>query len=127
MRVPRNLAPRTTDTPVVIAIVDDGMRITHRELEAYYSARTDCRWHIMAPEGKVIRFQFDEIDTEAKTDFVFFFNGSGTRQDQLMAVFSGSDTPPDVTTWSNEVLVWFATDGQNQGRGWQVTYRFQNP
>jgi len=42
-----------------------------------------------------------------------------------MAIFSGSGTtPPELTTWSHEVLVWFVTDGQNQGRGWQMTYRF---
>jgi len=94
---------------------------------ADYAARTDCRWHIVAPAGKVIRFQIDEFDTEAKVDLVQFFNGSQTLQDQLMAVLSGPGTTPrELTTWSNDVLVWFVTDGRNQGRGWQMTYRFQD-
>ena len=41
-----------------------------------YSAGTDCRWHIIAPAGKVIRFHVDEFDTEPKVDQVQFFNGS---------------------------------------------------
>jgi hypothetical protein len=95
---------------------------------ADYAARTNCRWHIVAPPGKVIRFHVDEFDTEAKVDLVEFFNGSQTLQDQLMAIFSGpGTTPSDLTTWSNEVLVWFVTDGRNQSRGWQMTYRFQDP
>lgn len=32
IRVPDNLAPGITDEPFVIAVVDDGMRITHRDL-----------------------------------------------------------------------------------------------
>ena len=92
-----------------------------------YVAHTDCKWLITAPEGKVIRFQFGDFHTEARTDLLFFFNGSSTRQDELIAVFSGSDTPPEFTTWRNRVLVWFVTDGQNQRQGWQVTYRFQDP
>jgi hypothetical protein len=92
-----------------------------------YSANTECRWHIVAPAGKVIRFHVDEFDTEAKVDQVQFFNGSRTLQEQLMAIFSGpGTTPAELTTWGNEVLVWFVTNGTNQGRGWQLTYRFQD-
>jgi len=95
---------------------------------ADYAARSDCKWHIVAPEGKRIRFHVDEFDTEAKVDMVEFFNGARTLQEQLMAIFSGPGTTPrELTTWSNEVLVWFVTDGKNQGRGWQMTYRFVDP
>ena len=90
-----------------------------------YSARTDCRWHIVAPPGKVIRFQIDDFDTEAKVDLLSFFNGGATLQEQLIAILSGpGTTPKELTTWGHEVLVWFVTDGRNQGRGWQMTYRF---
>ena len=92
-----------------------------------YSPRTDCRWHIVAPPGKVIHFVVDEFDTEAKTDLLYFFNGSTTRQEQLMAYFSGpATTPPELVTWTNEALVWFVSDGKNQGRGWTMTFRFQD-
>src|SRR5712691_4083021 len=35
VRVPRHLAPRASQKPVVIAIVDDAMRITHRDLAGF--------------------------------------------------------------------------------------------
>ncbi len=112
---------RDTQEIVVEGTLADGSGSEH------YSAFTYCRWLITAPEGKVIHFQFDEFDTEARTDSIYFFNGSRTLQEELMAVFTGRNIPPELTTWSNQVLVWFVTDGQNQGRGWRTEYRFQDP
>ena len=88
-----------------------------------YAANSDCKWLIIAPPGKVVRFNFDAIDTESRTDLVYFFNGAGTHE-QIMAIFSGQEIPPELSTWSNQVLVWFVTNGQNQGRGWQLRYEF---
>ena len=91
-----------------------------------YSPNCDCKWLITAPPGKVIHLKFTEFDTEAKTDLLYFFNGSGTHE-KIMAVFSGPNIPPKLTTWRNQVLVWFVTDGKNQGAGWKAQYRFENP
>lgn len=100
--------------------------ITDGSGSAPYSAHSDCKWLITAPEGKVIRIKFDEMDTEANTDLVYFFDGLGTHE-KIMAIFSGGDIPPELITWGNQVLVWFVTDGQNEGRGWQANFRFQDP
>jgi len=89
-----------------------------------YSFNSDCKWLITAPEGKVIHIRFTEFDTEARTDLVYFFNGAGTHED-IMAIFSGAEIPPELTTWHNRVLVWFITDGKVQGKGWKAEYRFQ--
>jgi hypothetical protein len=91
-----------------------------------YSPNSDCKWLITAPKGKVIRFNFTEFDTEVRTDLLYFFNGKGTHE-KIMAVFSGPTLPPELVTWSNQVLVWFVTDGKNQGKGWKAEYRFVNP
>jgi len=91
-----------------------------------YSYNTDCKWLITAPEGKVIHFKFKEFDTEPKTDWVYFFHGSGTHE-KIMAMFSGPDIPPELTTWGNQVLLWFVTNGVQQNKGWQVEYHFQDP
>ncbi len=91
-----------------------------------YSPKTDCKWLITAPKGKVIHFKFTEFDTEAKIDLLYFFNGRGTHE-KIMAIFSGPDIPPEFTTWRNEVLVWFVTDGKNQGKGWRAEYQFVDP
>lgn len=60
-----------------------------------------------------------------KVDLLYFFNGAGTHE-PIMAIFSGPDIPPELTTWDNQVLVWFVTDGANQGKGWKAEYRFQD-
>ena len=40
-----------------------------------YSPETNCFWHIKAPPGKVVQFQFTEFDTEPSTDLIYFFDG----------------------------------------------------
>ena len=100
--------------------------LTDGSADADYSANTDCRWLITAPPGKRILFEFDAIDTEPRTDLIYFFNGAKTN-DRIMAIFSGRERPPALTTWDNQVLVWFVTDGRNQGRGFRARYRFVDP
>jgi hypothetical protein len=90
-----------------------------------YSPNSDCKWLITAPKNKVIHIKFTEFDTEGKTDLLYFFNGAGTHE-PIMAIFSGPDIPPELTTWGNQVLVWFITDGANQGKGWKAVYQFQD-
>ncbi len=89
-----------------------------------YAFHSSCKWLITAPEGKVIRFEFSELDTEARVDKVLFFDGEGTHE-PIMASISGPEIPPVFTTWNNQVLIWFVSDGQNQAAGWKVNYSFQ--
>lgn len=91
-----------------------------------YSQNSDCKWLITAPQGKVIHFKFTEFDTEAKTDLLYFFNGKGTHE-KIMAIFSGPNIPPELTTWQNQTLVWFVTDTKNQGKGFKSQYYFKDP
>ena len=88
-----------------------------------YSNGSDCKWQITAPEDKVVHFKFTNMDTEPNTDFVYFFNGEGTHE-KIMAIFSGQNIPPELTTWGNKVLVWFVTNGENQGQGWKGEFTF---
>ncbi len=91
-----------------------------------YAYNSNCKWLITAPEGKVIKFEFSEFDTEPKIDKIYFFNGKGTHE-PVMAIFSGPKIPPVLTTWEHQVLVWFVSDGKNQGAGWKLKYNFVNP
>ncbi len=91
-----------------------------------YTAHNDCKWIITAPAGKVIRFTFTLFDTEAKIDKLHFFNGESTNG-EIMAIFSGPTLPPVFTTWSSQVLLWFVTDGENEGQGWKADYEFTDP
>lgn len=97
--------------------------ITDGSDEENYTYNTSCKWLIKAPEGKVVEFEFEEIDTEVSVDKIYFFNGKGTHE-QIIAILSGSETPIVFKSWNNHVLMWFVTDRVNQGRGWKVKYSF---
>ena len=90
-----------------------------------YSFHSDCKWLITAPEGKVINIKFTELDTEPRVDLIHFFDGAGTHE-KMIAIFSGSKLPPELTTWRNQVLIWFVSDEKNQGKGWEAHYTFQD-
>ena len=91
-----------------------------------HSADSDCKWLITAPPGKRVLIEFDAIDTEPRTDLIDFFNGARTN-DRIMAIFSGQERPPAITSRDNRVLVRFVADGRNQGRGFTARYRFVDP
>jgi len=91
--------------------------------EALYSPQSDCKWLITAPAGKAVHVEFLEFDTEPNTDWVYFFNGSTTNA-PIMAVYSGPNIPPELTSWSNQVLIWFVTDSSRQAGGWKAAVKF---
>jgi hypothetical protein len=43
-----------------------------------------------------------------------------------MAILSGPNIPPKLTTWENKVLVWFVTNDANQGQWWQGEFSFMD-
>lgn len=87
-----------------------------------YANNSDCKWQLKVPKGKKIRIEFDGLDTQANMDFVWIFDGTATIPDYLLAKFSGTNIPPVITTSSNEVLIWFVTDGDTTGKGWKLKY-----
>lgn len=89
-----------------------------------YAARSNCRWFVRAPTGQRIRIRFDAFDTEARTDVLYFFDGATTRQDSLMAAFSGKEIPPVLTSWSEQALVWFVSSGDTEGQGFAGSIEF---
>jgi hypothetical protein len=90
---------------------------------AHYSPESDCKWYIKAPPGHVIRFTFLAFDTEKLVDKLYFFNGPDTSA-PIMGIYTGQDLPEKIVTWRNEVLIWFVTDSQNQGQGWEILFEF---
>lgn len=87
-----------------------------------YANTCNCKWLITVPEGKRIYLEFDEFSTQAKTDFVYLFAGDKALQENTMAMFSGPGKPPVIITPTNQVLVWFVTDGTVTAPGWQLQY-----
>ncbi|MGQ7846367.1 S8 family serine peptidase [Granulosicoccus sp. 3-233] len=98
-------------------IIEDGSG------ENDYSYFSSCKWQIIAPSGKRIRIEFTELDTEPRTDTIYFFQGEETN-DPMMAIFSGSDIPPILTSNTNKVLVWFLSNHEREYGGWKANVRF---
>lgn len=87
-----------------------------------YANNCNCYWKILAPEGFRIKIQLDYFDTQGKVDFLWLFDGQKTLPDNVIAKLSGKNTPPPLTSRSNEVLLWFVSDDQITGAGWQLKY-----
>ena len=87
-----------------------------------YANNCSCKWLITVPQGKRIRLEFPEFDTQAKIDFVWLFDGDETLPGNVIAKFSGPEIPPHVTSATNKVLVWFVTDGSVTRKGWCMKY-----
>ena len=87
-----------------------------------YTNFCSCKWIINVPQGQRVRFTFNKMDTEGNVDFVYLVDGQTAVPERIFAKFSGQNIPPVVTSRTNEVLIWFVTDGQTTGKGWQFTW-----
>ena len=98
------------NTPVVL---EDGSGAQE------YAISSDCRWLVKAPAGEHLRFTFEFLDTEPRTDLVYLFAGNGT-QAPIIAVISGTDVPEAIDAPVSEALIWFVSDLKNQGQGFRL-------
>lgn len=87
-----------------------------------YANKCSCKWIITVPAGKRIKFTFDRMDTQANTDFVYLVDGQTVVPENFIAKFSGQNIPPAVISRTNEVSVWFVSDSNSTGQGWQFHY-----
>lgn len=86
-----------------------------------YANNSSCKWEIEVAKNKRIKITFDEMDTEAKIDQVYIFSDFGT-ESPILAIFSGQNLPPQITSWTNRVLIWFVTNGSQNKKGWKLRY-----
>ena len=61
------------------------------------------------------------MDTEAKIDQIYIFSDFGT-ESPILAIFSGQNLPPQITSWTNRVLIWFVSNGSQNKKGWKLRY-----
>lgn len=87
-----------------------------------YTNECNCKWIIEAPQGKRIKLEVTAMDTEANVDFLWVFHGDASREENLMAKFSGNNIPPVITSPSNKVLLWFLANEEKTGKGWELNY-----
>jgi hypothetical protein len=68
-----------------------------------------------------ITLKFDNFSTQSGFDLVKVYKGATTSA-PLVATYSGSEIPPDLTVNHHEVLVTFETDATSTDEGWFITY-----
>lgn len=87
-----------------------------------YVFNSNCKWLIKVSEGKNIRLDFEDFDTQEEKDNLLIFKGNEALQENMMARFSGDKLPPSIVIYGNEVLLWFITDEKINGKGWRLKY-----
>lgn len=127
---PRRLLRYRTETIDFSREHGDGLRrvttegvIEDGSGERDYAYGTSCKWLFVAPPGHRVELDFLEMDTEGRVDVVHLFDGEHTLPERLMAMFSGHERPPRLTSRGEGVLVWFVSDRERQFGGWRARAR----
>lgn len=101
---------------------DEKGSITDGSGENNYANYSSCKWLITVADGKRIKFTFDQMDTQANIDYVYIVDGRSVIRENYIALFSGQNKPPIITSRTNEVLIWFVSDKTTTGKGWSFHY-----
>jgi hypothetical protein len=104
-----------------IRLTNKNGTITDGSGDENYANNSSCKWEIEVAKDKRIKIYFEEIDTEAKVDQIYFFSDFGT-ETPILAIFSGQNLPPQITTWTNRTLIWFVTNSSTNLKGWKLKY-----
>ncbi|XP_018534355.1 neuropilin-1a [Lates calcarifer] len=91
-----------------------------------YLPSQQCIWVIKAPElVQKIRINFNPFfhleGTGCNHDYVEVYDG-GDELSPTLGKFCGVAAPPQITSSSNQLLIKFVTDDENQGFGFSVGY-----
>ncbi|XP_040824205.1 cubilin [Ochotona curzoniae] len=85
-----------------------------------------CLYTVTVREDRVIQIKFSDFDVALSTfcsdDYLAIYDGSNT-SDPLLGKFCGSNTPPDVRSSNNNMLLVFKTDSFHIARGWKIIFR----
>ncbi len=84
-----------------------------------YKDASLCKWLIDPDGADSISFDFSYFDLFDDIDNVKIYEGD---MDNLVAKFNYSNQPYPVTVKSGSALVYFFTNGSNNGGGWNLNY-----
>ena len=91
-----------------------------------YTSDLDSNHMIQVAEGKTIRFEWTNFNTEPEYDYVQIVDGDGTElfpsRWYLTTRYSGTRLPPPGTSNSNIVYVKFHTDRDTERTGWRLEW-----
>lgn len=87
-----------------------------------YANLSSCKWLIKVTDGKRVAISLQKLDLEEDVDQILIFNGNNTRQENLLARFSGTQLPPRMVTNTNEILIWFTSNSSITQDGFEIHY-----
>uniref|UniRef100_A0AAY4DG32 Enteropeptidase n=1 Tax=Denticeps clupeoides TaxID=299321 RepID=A0AAY4DG32_9TELE len=90
-----------------------------------YNNDVSCRWIIRVQEGLAIKMDFPFFHTEAETDVLRLFQGTGPGK-VLTYSLSGSTPPGKVWLLSHDATVEFTSDFINNFKGFNATFSEEN-
>ncbi|KAM3869022.1 enteropeptidase [Diretmus argenteus] len=124
---PTTVAPPTTTPPIPrdcggpFDLWEPNSTFSSPNYPQSYGNRANCLWTLHTREGWNIQLHFLDFDVEATYDVVEVRDGAGSNAD-LLGVFTGSDTPPDLISTANQMTVRFYTDQSGHGRGFRANF-----
>lgn len=86
-----------------------------------YNNESICSWAIQIPNASSITLGFNELNTESGHDFIKVYDASATPS-VLLATFSGTNIPPEITAYSNSMYIMFFTNESITSAGWEAYY-----
>lgn len=88
----------------------------------YYGTSTNCQWFITPKNAKTITLHFLSFDTEKNKDIVKVIDPVNSPP-KVLATYSGTNLPNDVTATNGQMLVIFTTTSTDmQHKGWLAQY-----
>ena len=87
-----------------------------------YANSSVCKWIITVPDSLRVRIEVTELDSQTNVDFLYIFDGNSALPENMLAKFSGQILPPIITSFTNQVMLWFLTDKTNTGKGWKLRF-----
>lgn len=83
-------------------------------------------WTITAPEGKIIRVDFEELDIEnevyCRNDYLRFYDGE-SKTDREIRTYCGTSQPYPIQTTSNKLYIHFHSNEQYARKGFRLTWK----
>jgi len=86
-----------------------------------YNNESMCTYSIQVPNASSITLGFNYFNTEDIYDIVKIYDASSTPS-KLLATYSGTNVPPEVTANSNSMFIMFFSNNSITAGGWEAYY-----
>lgn len=84
-----------------------------------YNINSICRWRIYLPTISTININFNSFDLASDIDFLRIYDEVANT---LVASYTYTSPPQSLTIVTNDVLLFFKTNGIYNGQGWEINY-----